>query len=486
MKHLRTYAAALAGGALLAGCATSSSSGPAVSGPVEVRRTDGGPAAAPTISATAKRKFDEAVAAWEAQKKAGNVDYELLTGKFSAAVEADENLAEGHYNLGVLAERRGKPDEAVAHYKRALERKPSLTVAYENLAVMMENAGRRDEAAEQYKKILEQYPDDAGSRARLAELLRETGDEERALELSKEALLRDPKNLTAYKVQMKVYLGRGDLSMGRLVALRALALDDKDPELHFTIGQILEKEGELAPAIAKYKKALALRDDYLPARQRIVEYALSNKNFAAAEQQFRALLAKSPNDAVLHYDLGVALRGQGKLDEAMQSYEKALALDPEQAAPLFATGVVLHKYKDAPEKALEYYEKFTRHPTSSLPSDHPVFAYIQECRALIDAKKEAAEMEKKMLEEQKAAEEKARQEAEAQKKADAQKALEDAAKTGGADPNASTAGDAASKAAAEPKKPEEAAPAPAPAPPPPAPPAPKKDKDPDEPTDDLL
>ncbi len=477
---------------------TTTPAGP--SGPIEVGGPETGGGGRAEVSEGAKRRFDEAVALYEQQRKAGAPDWEKLTGKFAQALEADGDLGEAHYNLGVLAEKRGKPDEAVAHYKRAISTKPSLTAAYENLAVMMENAGRGDEAAEQYKKILERYPDDAGARARLASLVREGGDAERALELARESLLRDPKNLTAMKVQLRVHLDKGDLQLARLVALRASALDANDPELAFALGQILEKEGELLAAQAQYKKTLALRADYGPARGKLIEMAVGSRNWPVAERELRKLLESRPKDPDLHYSLGVVLRAQGKLDEALAAYEKALAIDPEKVAPVFATGVILHKYKDAPDKALEYYERFTRHPTSSIPSDHPVFGYIQECRALIEAKKEGEIAAKQAEEEAKVADAKAKAdaaaaevaakaEAEAKRKEAAAKALEEAAKAGAADPNATLGGDAAkSPGAPTPAPPPVAAPAPEekkPAPPErPAPSPPKPAKDADEPAEE--
>lgn len=496
MSARTTTRCALIAGLLAAAACTTTPSGP--TGPIEVEGPGESGGGGAEVSEGAKRRFDEAVAMYEQQRKTGTPDWEKLTGKFSQAVDADSDLAEAHFNLGVLAEKRGKVDEAVSHYKRAISAKPSLTAAYENLAVMMENAGRGDEAAEQYKKILERYPDDAGARARLASLVRESGDAERALELAREALLRDPKNLTAMKVQLRVYLDKGDLQLARLVALRASALDANDPELSFALGQILEKEGEPLAAQAQYKRTLTLRDDYGPARGKLVEMAVGSRNWPIAERELRKLLESRPRDADLHYSLGVVVRAQGKLDEALASYEKALALDPEKVAPIFATGVILHKYKDAPEKALESYERFTRHPTSNIPSDHPVFGYIQECRALIEAKKEAEIAAKQAEEEAKVAEAKAKAdaaaadaaakaEADQKRKEAAAKALEEAAKAGAVDPNATLGGDSAKTPGVAPPAPApapEEKPAPAPAPEKAAPAPAKPVKDPDEPTEE--
>ncbi len=353
------------------------------------------------ISPTALRKFEEAVKFHEDGKKLKVVDLDALARRFQAVIEADDRLAEAHFNLGVIAEWQDRHAEAAEHYRRAIRQKPSLAVAYENLGVLMENEGNRDAAEEQYKGILRAYPDDAGARARLAELYREGGDPNRALELAREALLRDPKNLTAHKVLMRVYLDREELPLAKLVALRAVKLDEKDPELHYTMGRILEKEERAEAAIVQYRRALSVRGDHLPSRQRLAELFLAQRNWPAAEEALRELLRKSPNDAALHYDLGLSLRAQGKLDEALASYAKARELAPDDPNPAFATAVILHKYKDAPDQALAGYRSFVSGHPLNLPADHPVFAYMRECEALIQARAEV-----------KAAEERAKQEAE--------------------------------------------------------------------------
>jgi tetratricopeptide (TPR) repeat protein len=369
----------------LGGCATTA----APSRAIEVPKPVAEPAKDGSISPTALRKFEEAVKFYEDGKKLKVVDLDALARRFEAAVEADDRLAEAHYDLGVIAEWQGKHAEAVAHYRRAIEAKPSLAMAYENLAVLMENEGKRDAAEEQYKAILRAYPDDAGARARLAELYREGGDADRALELAREALLRDPKNVTAHKVLMRVYLDRDQLPLAKLVALRATKLDDKDPELYFAVGQILEKEGNGEAALLQYRRALSVRGDHLPSRQRLAEVSLAQRNWPAAEEALRALLRASPDDPALHYDLGLSLRAQGKLDEALAEYAKAKELAPDDPTPTFATSVILHKYKDQPEKALEGYRTFVSGNPVNLPADHPVFAYMRECEALIQARTEA-------------------------------------------------------------------------------------------------
>jgi tetratricopeptide (TPR) repeat protein len=83
----------------------------------------------PEVSNRAKLLFEDATKAFDAQKKAKSYDYASLERKFQSAIDADPQLAEAEYNLGVLAERQGQTDKAIGHYKKALSRKPTLKQA---------------------------------------------------------------------------------------------------------------------------------------------------------------------------------------------------------------------------------------------------------------------------------------------------------------------------------------------------------------------
>ncbi len=356
-----------------------------------------------SISNRAKLLFEDALGAYEAQKKAGAVDYPSLERKFKAALSADSGLAEAEYNLGVLAERQGKASEAIAHYQAALKTKPSLRQASENLAVMAQNAGDVAGAVSLYQGILKLYPDDANSRARLAEIYRQTGDHDKAMEFARAALMREPQSVTAYKVMMRSYVERRQLAMAKLVALRALKIDQNDPELHHTIGLILLQEDKKDDARLEFKRAVEVRADYVPSHVALAQLALEVENYAGAEEHLRRILQANSKNAAAHLDLGVALKGQGQYDKAMQEYDEAEKLDPNLAAVYFNRAVLLHRNKGVPERAVELYRKYVALSGGevALSAEHPIFALQREAESVLQAQRDAVlqEEQAKKLEE---------------------------------------------------------------------------------------
>lgn len=358
-------------------------------------------AAAPQVSSRSQLLFEDALKAAEAQRKSGRWDYPVLERKFQAALEADSRLAEADYNLGVLAERQGKLDEASRHYKSALRRKPSLHQAQENLAVLAQNKGDVQGAVGMYQEIIKNNPDDASSRARLAEIYRRNGEQERAMEMARQSLVKDPKTLGAYKVMMRSYADQKKPAMAKLVALRALKLDDRDPELYQTLGLLLLQENEPEKARVQFRKAVEVQNDYLPAHIQLARMALKSEDYAGAEGHLRRVLQANGKNPEALLDLGVAYKGLGQYDKAMQAYDEAEKINGDLPAIYLNRGIILHKVKDAPERAMELYRKYLALAgEAALPADAPIFALMKEADQLIQAKAEAkeAEMQAKRME----------------------------------------------------------------------------------------
>lgn len=69
--------------------------------------------------------------------------------------------------------------------------------------------------------------------------------------------------------------------------------------------------------------------------------ALDKQDFQTAAQNYRDYLAKKPDDAIVHYDLGYVYSALNRPDNAKQEYQRAIALDPKMAAAYLNLGAVL-------------------------------------------------------------------------------------------------------------------------------------------------
>jgi len=378
--------------ALAAACASAGSAPRPDPAPAATASRPAAPAPEPAASPRGQRLFEEAVAAQAEQRKLPvPPDGQVMELKWRTA--ASEGVPEAWFNLGVLLEEQGRPAEARAAYQSALSLRPSFREAAVNLSFLEAAGAEPGQAAQAYVEILRRFPDDGPLRARLAALYLEAGQLDEAWRL---ALQRDPAVRGAYPVMMRVALERGDLDLAELVAVRARKLDAGDPEVSHLLGRVQERRGDEGSALAQYRRAVA-QGGYLPSRYRLLELTLSARSWEAAAEQARAILQRSPDDARVRLALGVALRNQGKVDEALAEYERAEALSAGRLPEVFlARGAALARGKGQCEPALAQLDRYesARGPAAAIESPAP--ALRKECQQLLASARQAEEAARQM------------------------------------------------------------------------------------------
>jgi tetratricopeptide (TPR) repeat protein len=355
------------------------------------------PAADTGIPARAQRLFEEAVRAEEEQRKLKvPTDWQYLERKWRAVLDAAE-IAEARFNLGVALEGQGQLAQARAEYDRARELKPTLRQASVNLGVLLEKQGDAAGASSVYAQCIRDFPEDAVARARLAGLYRQAGQLDEAWRLAREALAREPRTVGAYRVLARVALQRNELDLAKLVALRAQKLDPEDPELPWVVGLVAAREGDDAGAQAQYRKALALREGFLPARFALLDGALKKRAWGAVAEHAAAILKLEPENAPVALVHGLALRYTGKPDEALKAYDLAQRTSGDRLAEVhLARGVLLARVKSECEPALVELKTYTSRVGPMLPEGSQVVKLQRECEAQLEEGRKAAEAAKQM------------------------------------------------------------------------------------------
>ena len=88
---------------------------------------------------------------------------------------------------------------------------------------------------------------------------------------------------------LRVALARGNLDLANLLAVKARKLDAGDPEIVAFVGEILLRQKDEPGAIAQWKKAISLQDDYLPARYALLASAFGFSTSEATASTLRPL-----------------------------------------------------------------------------------------------------------------------------------------------------------------------------------------------------
>jgi Flp pilus assembly protein TadD len=122
-------------------------------------------------------------------------------------------------------------------------------------------------------------------------------------------------------------------------------------------GQILTDSGHLDRAVALYSDALAELPDSIELLYARAMVAVRAEQLELAEQDLRTIIQRDPENPIALNALGYTLSDRtDRQREALRLIERALALDPENAAILDSMGWVLYRLGQ-PEAALEWLQK---------------------------------------------------------------------------------------------------------------------------------
>jgi predicted O-linked N-acetylglucosamine transferase (SPINDLY family) len=188
-------------------------------------------------------------------------------------------------------------------------------------------AGRPKEAEAFYRKVLARKPQHERALFMLSGLLFEAGRfEEAGLFLERlVALAPHPAYLTNLG---EAYRRQGELEAAAFACRRALDADPELPEAHHNLGLTLMNAGAPDEARPHLERALALRPD---APQFHVSYAwmlLRLHRVADSAAHCRRAIELAPKLAAAHHHLGNALTEEGDRSGAIESYRRAVSLDP--------------------------------------------------------------------------------------------------------------------------------------------------------------
>lgn len=77
-----------------------------------------------------------------------------------------------------------------------------------------------------------------------------------------------------------------------------------------------------------------------------------------AEKSIRGAVERNANNAAAFNQLGIVYRKLGRFKEADEAYQRALQVDPNYALAYLNLGVLCDLYLQQPQRALEAYERY--------------------------------------------------------------------------------------------------------------------------------
>jgi arylsulfatase A-like enzyme/tetratricopeptide (TPR) repeat protein len=251
----------------------------------------------------------------------------------------------------ILQKAAGDLEGAAEGAKQVLEKDTTNLLALEILAEVSAQRGDREEALAFYRRSLALDDTRALTHVLHGNLLWQTGDLEGAEESFLRAVELDFRFVRAHRRLGELYLTTGRTEKAKESFSAAAAIEGNDPDVGLGLARTLRASGDASGAALKLEELHRLH----PADPGILaEYAAALAQTGDADRAI-ALLRSGPDHPDVHYTLSVLLRSRNDLDGAIAELDRAIALRPKSAAALHDRGVILSRVGRLPEaiEALE-------------------------------------------------------------------------------------------------------------------------------------
>lgn len=196
--------------------------------------------------------------------------------------------------------------------------------------------GEHDKALTIFEELLITKPDSASIRILMGQAYEEKKNYVKAHQLYNEAIEKNPQYLRAHNTLANFLLKRGDKKAALSSLEKAAEISPTNPNRHLMIGKLaLESEKNPEKAEQALKKAVKQSPEMA---EEAAEIFLKNGCADKAEDLLRKSITQ--NESVHKYNrLGIALRKQGKWKEAVEEYQKALIIAPDNEVIHFNMGM---------------------------------------------------------------------------------------------------------------------------------------------------
>jgi tetratricopeptide (TPR) repeat protein len=206
---------------------------------------------------------------------------------------------DGHLLAGDFYVRLRNFDAAIQQYEAGKAADPSRKVVYEKrLVLALASRSKPDEALRMLDEILRQEPNDAGSRMNRATLLVASGQPSAV-----------DKGISEIKVMLNA--------------------NDKDPSLHYKLGQALQKKGDLQGARQEFLVVTNLRPKYPDVLFALLEIGRLQHDYKGMIRYADQLLALAPDNRAARLNRARGLIGIGAYDQARSELGRLTRESPQ-------------------------------------------------------------------------------------------------------------------------------------------------------------
>lgn len=241
---------------------------------------------------------------------------------------------EALFNLALALKQRGELGAAKDTLAHLLGLVPSLDGARFELANVLAASGEAAAALPMYVSLLERFPGNSRLLVSLGAAHQRLGNLENANALCDQALASASIDARETATLAYTLASLGRVEDARAVALRAATLAPQSIEVRSLVGDALVQAGYPDAAQGEYAMVAIHRPRVASVLQKLGAASIAAHDWARAAQAFEDQLRLAPGERTPLHMLAVALTEQGARDDAIRTWETALAAGHRDAGIL--------------------------------------------------------------------------------------------------------------------------------------------------------
>jgi tetratricopeptide (TPR) repeat protein len=211
--------------------------------------------------------------------------------------------------MGGIAGKNGRNDDALAYFRKAIANDPSNVKAVLGLVQIYEKQGQFEEAVTELKSLQATNPKSVEILVHLARILLRLQQYPEAKTVFRQIEALDPDNLAALRLQGRMYAEQGENEQAELCFTKILAIDPAGVDFRIDLAEQLIQSGKLPEA----------------------------------EEQILAYLVERPRDFAVRISLGQLYESMKDPERALATYKEVLASESENIDALTALSLLYQR-----------------------------------------------------------------------------------------------------------------------------------------------
>ncbi len=252
------------------------------------------------------------------------------------ALKADPNFTLAHKNLGYLFALEGRNAEAIFHFNETAKHDPKDIECRLEMARLHDIEKQPNEALTLYHEIIQIAPDDARAYRGIGNIQSEVpkheatnGEWEEAAKAMRAAMRLAPGDYTT-QIHAAIKLAKLEqIDDARMAFQRASELDPEAVDPIFLLGNLEREQKNPQLAIDLYSRTIELKPDHAFAYSNLCVTLAENAVFEDAIACGLMAIQLQPELQEAYLNLASAYQNTGRVEEALEVYQRAAALENE-------------------------------------------------------------------------------------------------------------------------------------------------------------